>query len=185
MKKHTALLSYLIPALVFGFSLGARFSGFELGERLFDIQGQYLKTLLLLLPPVFILIGLFEVWIPRKTIEKHFGESHGIGDWFWLMLVSATIVGGLYVSLPLAYTLYQKGTRLRLVYGFLGFSTICRIPMTFFEASFLGLKFTLIRYAIALPLVIISALLIERMTGERGCEGVKKEIENVKCKIEN
>lgn len=163
MKRYGNLLSYLIPALIIGFSLGARFSGFELGERLLNNLGQYLKTLLLLLPPVFILIGLFEVWVPRKTIEKHFGESHGSGAWFWLMLLSSTIVGGLYVSLPLAYTLYQKGTRLRLVYGFLGFSTICRIPMTFFEASFLGLKFTLIRYAIALPLVIISAILIEKI----------------------
>ena len=173
MKKHNDLLSYLIPALVIGFSLGARFSGFELGERLLSNLGQYLKTLLLLLPPVFILIGLFEIWVPRKMIDKHFGSSHGIGAWFWLMLLASTIVGGLYVSLPIAYTLYQKGTRLRLVYGFLGFSTICRIPMTFFEASFLGLRFTLIRYAIALPLVIISAILIERLTGERGYEGEK------------
>ncbi|MDP8220377.1 MAG: permease [Candidatus Stygibacter frigidus] len=173
MKKQNDLISYLIPALIIGFSLGARLGGFELGERLLGNLGQYLKTLLLLLPPVFILIGLFEVWVPRRTIEKHFGSSHGMGAWFWLMLLSATIVGGLYVSLPLAYALYQKGTRLRLVYGFLGFSTICRIPMTFFEASFLGLKFTLIRYAIALPLVIISAILIERMTGERGCEEKK------------
>jgi len=103
MKKQNDLLSYLIPALIIGFSLGARFSGFELGERLLTNLGQYLKTLLLLLPPVFILIGLFEVWVPRKTIEKHFGESHGSSAWFWLMLLSATIVGGLYVSLPLAH----------------------------------------------------------------------------------
>ncbi|MCF7912590.1 MAG: permease [Candidatus Cloacimonetes bacterium] len=163
MKKFKNTLSWLIPAMVIGFATGARFSGFTPGAELFNNLWQYLKTLLLLLPPVFIIIGLFEVWIPRKYIEKHFGESHGISAWIWLMLLASTIVGGLYVSLPLAYSLYQKGIRLRLVYGFLGFSTICRIPMTFFEASFLGLKFTIIRYIVAIPLIILSSMLIENI----------------------
>ncbi len=164
MKVDKNLVSSLIIALIFGFSIGAKLSGLPVGEQLFANLWQYLKTLLLLLPPVFIMIGLFEIWIPKKTIEKHFGTSHGISAWIWLMLLSATIVGGLYVSLPLGYTLYKKGTRLRLVYAFLGFSTICRIPMTFFEASFLGLKFTLIRYAVALPLVILSGILLENVS---------------------
>jgi uncharacterized membrane protein YraQ (UPF0718 family) len=156
--------NYLIPAVVIGFALGGNLTGFRLAENLSENLWRYLKTLLLLLPPVFIMIGLFEVWVPKTTIEKHFGVSHGWSAWFWLMLLSATIVGGLYVSLPLGYTLYKKGTHLRLVYGFLGFSTICRIPMTFFEASFLGLKFTLIRYLIAIPLVIITSWLLEKIS---------------------
>lgn len=164
MKDH---LKYLIPAIVIGFAVGGKLSGFSLGIDLYDNLADYLKTLLLLLPPVFIMIGLFEVWIPQTTIEKHFGESHGWSAWFWLILLSATIVGGLYVSLPLGYSLLKKGTQPRLIYGFLGFSTICRIPMTFFEASFLGLKFTLIRYLIAIPLVIFSAYLLENHTQKK------------------
>jgi uncharacterized membrane protein YraQ (UPF0718 family) len=160
----TNRLYHLIPALVVGAALGSKISGFEPGTAIWDNLWQYLKTLLLLLPPVFILIGLFEVWVKQETIEKHFGASHGITAWLWLILLSSTTVGGLYVSLPIGYTLYKKGVRLRLVYGFLGFSTVCRIPMTFFEASYLGLKFTLIRYAVALPLVIISALFLEKVT---------------------
>ncbi len=164
MKADKNLVSSLLIALIFGFSIGAKLGGFPIGEQLFATLWQYLKTLLFLLPPVFIMIGLFDVWVPKQTIEKHFGVSHGISAWFWLMLLSATIVGGLYISLPLGYSLYKKGTQLRLVYAFLGFSTICRIPMTFFEASFLGLKFTLIRYAIALPLVILSGILLEKVS---------------------
>jgi uncharacterized membrane protein YraQ (UPF0718 family) len=160
MKKKN--LYYFIPALVLGAALGSVVGKYDPGIALWTNLWQYLKTMLLLLPPVFILIGLFEVWVKQETIEKHFGESHGISAWFWLIILSSTTIGGLYVSLPLAYSLYKKGTRLRLVYGFLGFSTICRIPMTFFEASFLGLKFTLIRYAVSLPLVILSAMILEK-----------------------
>ncbi|MCF7920158.1 MAG: permease [Candidatus Cloacimonetes bacterium] len=165
MKKKQ--IYYLFPALVIGAALGSKISGFTQGALLWDNLWQYLKTMLMLLPPVFILIGLFEVWVKQETIRKHLGASHGISAWFWLMLLSATTVGGLYVSLPLGYALYKKGARLRLVYGFLGFSTVCRIPMTFFEASFLGLKFTLIRYAVALPLVIISAIFLEKIVGRQ------------------
>jgi len=160
MKKKS--LYYFIPALVLGAALGSVVGKYDHGIALWTNLWQYLKTMLLLLPPVFVLIGLFEVWVKQETIEKHFGESHGISAWFWLIILSSTTIGGLYVSLPLAYSLYKKGTRLRLVYGFLGFSTICRIPMTFFEASFLGLKFTLIRYAVSLPLVILSAMILEK-----------------------
>lgn len=161
MKSQS--LYYMIPALIIGTALGSLIGNFEPGVTLWQNLWQYLKTMLLLLPPVFVLIGLFEVWVKQETIEKHFGESHGISAWFWLILLSATTVGGLYVSLPLGYTLYKKGTRLRLIFGFLGFSTVCRIPMTFFEASFLGLKFTLIRYIVALPLIIISSIILERL----------------------
>jgi len=163
MSKFTKNLKYYIPVLVFGFCVGSIITNFIPGIILSKNIWEYLKNLLLLLPPVFILIGLFEVWIPQSTIEKHFGESHGISAWLWLILLSTTIVGGLYVSLPLAYALWNKGTRMRLVFAFLGFSTICRIPMTFFEASFLGIKFTLIRYLIAIPLVILFSVILEKI----------------------
>jgi uncharacterized membrane protein YraQ (UPF0718 family) len=163
MQKASVIATYAIPSIVIGFSLGAKLFGFAPGEFLLGNLISYLKTLCLLLPPVFILIGLFEVWIPRQTIEKHFGKSHGAGAWIWLILLASTIVGGLYVSLPLSYALYKKGVRLRLVIAFLGFSTVCRIPMTFFEASFLGLKFTIIRYLIALPLIIFTAIILENI----------------------
>lgn len=163
MKLNKATINWLLPALVIGVAIGGKITGCCMGDKLFTNLWMYLKTLLLLLPPVFVLIGLFEVWVPQTVIEKHFGESHGFGAWFWLMMLGATIVGGLYVALPLGYALYQKGTHLRLIYGFLGFSTICRIPMTFFEASFLGLKFTIIRYLVSLPLAIISSIILERL----------------------
>lgn len=161
MRKD--ILYYIIPAFIIGAALGTELFHPPYCEGLLENLWANIRNLLLLLPPVFILIGLFEVWVKKETIEKHLGASHGFSAWFWLILLSATTIGGLYVSLPLAYALHNKGMRMRLVYAFLGFSTVCRIPMTFFEASFLGLKFTLLRYCIALPLIIISSVFLERI----------------------
>jgi len=69
-------------------------------------------------------------------------------------------VGGLYVAFPLAYTLGKKGASLKVVFSFLGFAGVCRIPMTLFEVSVLGLKFTLIRLAVAIPLMLIVGIVL-------------------------
>ena len=50
-----------------------------------------------------------------------------------------------------------------MVFTYLGASTVARIPMTLFEASFLGLKFTLIRMAAAIPLIVLTSIMIEKI----------------------
>ena len=116
--------------------------------------------MLKIIPCVFILIGLFQVWVPRETIERHFGEESGIKGYIWSILIAGTTVGGLYVAFPVAYTLYSKGAKLSVIFTYIGASAVCRIPMTFFEASFLGVKFTFVRYMVALPLVILTSVLL-------------------------
>ena len=116
--------------------------------------------MLKILPCAFILIGLFEVWVKKETIEKHLGAESGIRGYLWGLLVASTTVGGLYVAFPVAYSLYNKGARLSIIFTYIGASAICRVPMTIFEASFLGVKFSAIRLLVALPLVIITSKLL-------------------------
>ena len=116
--------------------------------------------MLKILPAAFILIGLFEVWVKRETVEKHLGERAGIMGYIWAVLLASTTVGGLYVAFPVAYSLYSKGAKLGVIFTYIGASAICRIPMTIFEASFLGLKFSLIRLFVSLPLVIGTSILL-------------------------
>ena len=105
-------------------------------------------------------IGLFEIWVKRETIERHFGERSGIKGYLWGILLASTTVGGLYVAFPVAYSLYNKGAKLGVIFTYIGASAICRIPMTIFEASFLGVKFSAIRLLVAIPLVIITSMLL-------------------------
>jgi uncharacterized membrane protein YraQ (UPF0718 family) len=127
--------------------------GIDLGKSFFEFS----KPIFMIMPFGFILISLFEVWVKKETIEKHFGEESGIKGYIWAILLSSTTVGGLYVSFPVAYSLYKKGAKLSVIFTYIGASGLCRVVMTAFEVSFYGVKFTLIRLFVSLPLLIISA----------------------------
>ncbi|MCD4819864.1 MAG: permease [Candidatus Cloacimonetes bacterium] len=121
---------------------------------------KFTKNMLILLPSIFILIGLFEVWIPSKTVLKHLGKDSGFRGFLWILILAGTTAGGLYVAFPISQVLAKKGAKLSIIFSYLGFAAIARIPMTIFEASFLGIKFTLVRLIIAVPIVILSSVIL-------------------------
>jgi len=142
---------FLIVSFILGFNPGK-----EIGYNFASFSMDMLK----ILPSAFVLIGLFEVWIKRETVEKHLGEKAGIIGYIWAVLLAGTTVGGIYVAFPVAYSLYSKGAKLSVILTYISASAICRIPMALFEASFLGIKFTAIRLLVSLPLVIIASMLL-------------------------
>ncbi len=144
-------LIFLIVSVALGFNPGK-----EIGHNFVSFSIHMLK----LLPCAFILIGLFEVWVKRETVERHFGEGSGIRGYIWALLLGGTTVGGLYVSFPVGYSLYGKGAKLSIILTYIGASGVCRVPMAIFEASFLGIKFTIIRLMVSIPLVILTSIIL-------------------------
>ncbi|MFP4473200.1 MAG: permease [Candidatus Omnitrophota bacterium] len=167
MKKGNVIRNIAIVAyflfLIFSFSFGFD-SGKEIGRNFLSFAVDMFKVL----PFAFILIGLFEVWVKKETVEKHLGEKSGMRGFFWVILLAGTMIGGLYVALPIAHALYNKGAKLSVVFTFLGAAAITRVPMTVFEASFMGVKFTLIRLVISLPLVIITSIVLGSYLTKKG-----------------
>ena len=155
---------FIIVSLLIGYQpgkvIGANFLSFAL-------------SMLQVLPAAFILIGLFEVWVKKETIQKHLGEGSRLKAYFWILLLAGTTVGGMYVAFPVSASLYKKGAKTSVVIAYLTAAAIFRIPMAIFEASFLGLKFTMIRFAVSLPLIVISSELLGRMIDK---SGVKSEL---------
>jgi len=149
---------FLVASFLFGFKPGE-----EIGHNFVSFSVDMLK----LLPCAFILIGLFEVWVKRETVERHFGEGSGIRGYVWAVLLAATTVGGLYVAFPVGYSLHSKGAKLSVIFTYIGASGICRVPMAIFEASFLGIKFTTIRLLVSLPLVIAASIVLGDYLGKR------------------
>lgn len=144
-------LTFLLLSWIFDFT-----PGIEIGDNFLSFTISMVK----ILPFAFLLIGLFEVWVERETVEKYFGNSSGYKGYIWAIILSSTTVGGVYVAFPVAYSLYKKGAKLSIILTYIGASALTRIPMTIFEASFLGIKFSIIRLLISIPLVIISSILI-------------------------
>jgi uncharacterized membrane protein YraQ (UPF0718 family) len=135
-------------------------TGYEKGQNTGFAFVKVLLEMLKILPCAFVLISLFEVWVKKETIMKHLGEDSGIRGYFWALLLAGFSVGGLYVAFPLAETMHKKGASLKVIFAYLGFSGVVRIPMTIFEISFLGLPFTVIRLLVTIPIFLLLGILL-------------------------
>jgi uncharacterized membrane protein YraQ (UPF0718 family) len=164
MGRHVKTLAVLI---YFVFVLGSFFFGYKPGEQIGHNFISFSMEMLKLLPCAFILIGLFEVWVKKENVEKHLGKDSGVIGYIWVILLAGTTIGGLYVAFPVAFSLYKKGAKLAVIFTYVGAAAICRIPMTVFEASFVGLKFSMIRLFVSIPLVIISSVLMANYLEKR------------------
>ncbi len=134
--------------------------GYDAGQEVSENFTSFALDMLKIVPCAFILIGLFEIWIKRETVERHLGEGSGIMGYLWAVLLAGTTVGGVYIAFPIAYSLHSKGAKLGVIFTYIGASAICRIPMAIFEASFLGIQFTAVRLLVSLPLVIITSKIL-------------------------
>ncbi|AER65764.1 hypothetical protein Tlie_0018 [Thermovirga lienii DSM 17291] len=137
------------------------FVGFEPGREMSHTFLAFLVNMLKILPFAFVLIGLFEVWVKKETVERHLGRKSGLLGYVWAILLAGSTVGGLYVAFPVAHSLYSKGAKLGVVFTYVGASAICRVPMTIYEASFMGIKFTAIRFLVSLPLLVLFSMALE------------------------
>lgn len=167
MKKKDIIR--LVIMLCYGlFLIISVILGYEPGKEIGKNFISFVFFMVKILPCAFILIGLFDVWVKKETVEKHLGENSGIKGYLWMILLAGTTVGGLYVAFPVAYSLHKKGATLSIIFTYIGAAAICRIPMAIFEASFLGIKFTLIRLLVSLPLIILTSIMLGSYLSKRG-----------------
>jgi len=157
----------IIFSIFLGFLLISYLTRFEPGLLIKDNFTEFTFGMLKVLPCAFILIGLFEVWVKKKSIEKHFGKDSGFKGFLMAIILASTTVGGTYVAFPVAYSLYQKGAKYSIVFTYIGAAALTRIPMTLFESSFLGIKFTMIRLFTSLPLIILSSIWLGKYLDKR------------------
>jgi len=143
-------------------------AGFDTGRQMGRTFAQTLLQMLSLLPCAFILIALFDTWVSRETVQRHFGKGSGLRGYLWGALLAGMTVGGLYVAFPVAFSLFRKGARLTVVFAYVSFAGVCRIPMIMFEASFMGAEFTAVRLAVSVPLVILASHFMGRILERRG-----------------
>lgn len=157
-KRKRNLFAFFI---FLGIVLLSNLLKFELGIRIGENFYIFAKDMVLILPPAFILIGLFEVWISRERVEKSLGDKSGFTKYIYAILLAATTVGGTFVAFPLANSLYHKGAGYDTIITYVTSASLFMIPMSLMEASILGVPFTLLRLGSSIPLIIISANLLK------------------------
>ncbi len=73
--------------------------------------------------------------------------------------------GPLYGAFPVAYILCKKGASVRNIFIYLGAFSSMKLPMLGIEIGYLGIKYTILRTLISLPLFIFIGYLMEKIVG--------------------
>ncbi|OGN89953.1 MAG: hypothetical protein A2158_02190 [Chloroflexi bacterium RBG_13_46_14] len=144
--------------------------GFEPGKDIFTGFGQSFIEMITFIPFLFIIVGLFDVWMPKEKIQRHIGQESGVKGIAIMVLLAMLQAGPLYGAFPVAYMLYRKGAGIRNIFIYLGAFTSMKIPMLGIEIGYLGIEYTITRTLVSLPLFIGIGYLMEIMLKNRKFE---------------
>jgi uncharacterized membrane protein YraQ (UPF0718 family) len=164
---HRKLIKDYFWVILFGlFIIGSLFINYEPGRKIYANFSQFFLEMITFLPLMFLLVGLFDIWVPKEKIEKHIGRESGITGTLWVILLATLQAGPLYGAFPVAYLLSHKGASVRNIFIYLGVFSAMKIPMLTFEIGFLGLKFTLLRTLFTLPVFVLIGIIMEKYLGK-------------------
>ena len=105
------------------------------------------------------------------AVTSHISTDIASAPFLWvvpLAMFLATFMGSfaagpLFAAFPIASSFAVKGGRLANTVIFLGAWATIKVPMLLLESQFLGIRFSLLRLVITLPLIILMGLLMEKI----------------------
>ncbi|MDD2263041.1 MAG: permease, partial [Clostridia bacterium] len=96
LKRYWIFLLLLIVNVAIGLIFP------EIGKRSLEISKQNVIEMLLVIPPIFVLLGLLDVWVDRTTMVKFMGKGSGIKGVLIAFLLGSAAAGPLYAAFPVA-----------------------------------------------------------------------------------
>lgn len=133
----------------------------NIGLKAFSIANDSFLQMLGVIPPIMLMLGLMDVWIPRDILIKYMGDKSGLLGIFLAMLIGSLAAGPMYAAFPFTAVLMKKGVKFSNIIIFMNAWCVTKISTLLFEISALGFKFTFVRLLINIPGVIIMGLLVE------------------------
>ena len=166
LKRYGAFFLLLIAGVVAGLLLP------DLGKAALNNTLGSFKEMLSVLPPIFVLLGLLDVWVDRATMIKYTGKGSGFKGVLIAFLLGSAAAGPLYAAFPFAAVMLKKGTSFMNVLIFIGAWSTTKIPLLAFEASSMGPVFTLVRLGLSLVGIPLIAYITDRVIGKSGADEI-------------
>lgn len=159
------LIAILFVLDILGIKLGTTITDNKssLGLSALESAGFQFLSMLKIVPPIFLLIGLLDVWVPRETMIKLMGDKSGIIGIAIAFLMGTLTAGPLVAAFPVAMIMLKKGARYANVLFFLMIWASSKLPIIFFQATTLGLTYTIISNVTLIIVYLIGSIVIEKM----------------------
>jgi len=161
VKRYRFLLILLLALLVLGCINQSA------AIKTVQLTGNSILDMLILLPPIFILVGLLDQWVQKESLIRYMGEHAGIYGIFFTLLLATVAAGPLYIAFPIAVLLLKKGASVRYIVFFLGAWSTVKLPVLVYEFTSFGSKFTLIHIFLGLGFYYVTGILFEKIYDQR------------------
>ena len=139
----------------------------NIGLKAFSIANDSFLQMLGVLPPIMLMLGLMDVWIPRDILMKYMGNNSGLFGIFLAMLIGSLAAGPMYAAFPFTAVLMKKGVKFSNIIIFLNAWCVTKFSTLLFEIGALGYKFTFYRLIINISGVIIMGYLVDYLTNKK------------------
>lgn len=151
----------------------------EAGLKAWSISISSFKEMLFVIPPVFLLLGLLDVWVPKETMIKYMGEGSGFKGILLSILLGSAAAGPLYGAFPISAVFMKKGVKFSNILIFIGAWSTTKIPMFLFEISSLGAKFAFTRLAIDIPGIILMSYVLSKSLSANQIKAIYENVERI------
>lgn len=138
-----------------------------------------LKQMLIYIPPIFILLGLLDVWVEKEAMIKLMGKNSGIRGVLLSIAIGSCAAGPLYGAFPIAAVFMKKGVKFSNILIFIGTWSCAKIGMILFEIASMGAKFAFSRLIIDIPIVIIISIILPKLVSKEHVDNIYHAVENI------
>ncbi len=146
----------------------------DIGLRAIDTVKLSFKEMIMVLPPIFVLLGLLDVWVPKETMVKFMGEGSGLTGILLAFILGSAAAGPLYGAFPVAAVFMKKGVKFNNILIFIGAWSTTKLPMILFEIASLGSKFALTRFLVNIVGILVIAYIVNKSLNESEIEAIYK-----------
>ena len=162
-QKKALLRDYIIMGAIIVVAAILLFIFPDRSASVLNVSKNYFFELIIILPALMIIIGLFSVWVPKEFVVKHMGKSSGIKGTAISFVLGMLPTGPLYIAFPLAVALLKKGAKISNIIIFISAWACIKLPQELVEIQFLGIKFTLLRLGLTIIFVVLMGFIIEKL----------------------
>lgn len=148
----------------------------EVGVKSLVLTKANFIDMLSVIPPIFILLGLLDVWVRRETMVKFMGEGSGLVGILLAFFIGSAAAGPLYGAFPVAAILLKKGSKLSNVFIMVGAWSTTKIPQLMFEASAMGVRFTTIRFLLDIVGIAVIAYFTEKVLSQNDRDEIYRNV---------
>lgn len=133
------------------------------GIEAFQQSRYYIIEMLEIIPVILIFTSLIEIWIPKETIMKNFGNNTGVKGAVFSFLIGSFSAGPIYAAFPVCRMLIKKGASIENIIIILSTWAVVKVPMLINEAKFLGFDFMFVRWILTSISIFIMAYIIGKI----------------------